>query len=70
MSGDLMVLYAPRNRFLAPLAEGWQLPFVVEPMLGSHGEYSILLERLAEEVERDIADFECWYQEQDQRGAR
>ncbi len=39
------VLFAPRDRFLALLAEGWELPFVVEPMLGHHGAFNILLER-------------------------
>lgn len=38
-------LYAPKGRFLVLLAEGWRLPFVVEPMPGNHGRYSILLER-------------------------
>lgn len=42
---DLLALYAPRRRFLALLAQGWELPFVVEPMPGGHGAHSILLTR-------------------------
>ena len=45
-------LYAPRNRFLALLARGWRLPFVVEPMPAHHGAYSVLLERAAVDGER------------------
>ena len=30
---------------LALLAAGWSLPFIVEPMHGHHGAFSILLER-------------------------
>lgn len=40
-----VIYYAPRNRFLALLAQGWSLPFIVEPMMAHHGRYSILLER-------------------------
>jgi len=36
-------LYAPVDRFLPLLAAGWELPFIVEPMVGHHGYYSILL---------------------------
>ena len=39
------VLYAPRDRWLALVAQGWRLPFVVEPMHGHHGTYSVLLWR-------------------------
>lgn len=38
-------IYAPVSGFLVFLADGWELPFVVEPMSGHHGEYSILLTR-------------------------
>lgn len=38
-------IYAPLDRFLVLLADGWHLPFIVEPMRGNHGRYSILLER-------------------------
>lgn len=41
----MQILFADRNRFLALLAEGWCLPFVVEPMPRGHGAYSVLLER-------------------------
>lgn len=41
----MLVLFAPRDRFLALLAAGWSLPFVVEPAPGHHGRYSIILER-------------------------
>lgn len=39
------VIYAPVNRFLFLLCQGWRLPDVVEPMEGHHGHYSILLTR-------------------------
>jgi hypothetical protein len=35
----------PLDGWLAWLASGWQLPFVVEPIGGHHGYYSILLVR-------------------------
>lgn len=50
-------IYAPLAGFVVYLAEvwpawkepyfggGWRLPFVVEPMMGSHGRDSILLTR-------------------------
>ena len=38
-------LLAPRHQWLAHLAAGWQLPWIVEPMAGHHGEYSVLLTR-------------------------
>ena len=38
-------IYAPLSGFVVMLAEGWLLPFVVEPMMGSHGDHSILLHR-------------------------
>jgi hypothetical protein len=38
-------IYAPVSGFLVYLADGWTLPFVVEPMHGHHGQYSILLTR-------------------------
>ena len=38
-------LHAPPWRFLARLAEGWSLPFIVEPLQSHHGHYSILLRR-------------------------
>lgn len=39
------VIYAPRDRFLALLAQGWRLPEIVEPIHGHHGYYSIILWR-------------------------
>lgn len=38
-------IYAPLHRYLFLLRHGWRLPDVVEPMEGSHGDYSILLTR-------------------------
>ena len=38
-------IFAPRERWLAYLAAGWQLPFVVEPAAEHHGHYAILLTR-------------------------
>jgi hypothetical protein len=38
-------LLAPRDRFLALLAAGWELPWIVQPMAGPHGHYSVLLTR-------------------------
>lgn len=42
---EYQVRYAPRDAFLLLMAERWELPFVVEPLLGSHGLYSILMTR-------------------------
>lgn len=38
-------IYAPINRFLMKLHAGWQLPDVAEPMIGHHGNYSMLMWR-------------------------
>jgi hypothetical protein len=35
----------PRDRFLIALLDGWRLPFVVQPTLGSHGQYAVTLWR-------------------------
>ena len=35
--GDLLLQSHDRHHFLATLAEGWELPFVVEPMPRHHG---------------------------------
>ena len=52
------VMYHDRHHWLAALAEGWELPFVVEPMAAHHGEHSILLER--HESGRELSDLpEC-----------
>ena len=39
------LMYALINRFLLLMADGWRLPFPVEPMMGHHGQYSILMRR-------------------------
>lgn len=40
------VLYAPRDGFVALLADGWRFPgLVAEPMRGPHEHYSVLLVR-------------------------
>lgn len=44
---NLLLLYAPIDGWLVLLADGWRLPFVVEPMRLHHGRHSILLERPA-----------------------
>ena len=41
----LVIYYAPINEWLALLADGWRLPWIVDRMRGSHGAYSIMLER-------------------------
>lgn len=41
-SSDGWVLYAPRDRWLALVAQGWRLPWVVEP---DRSGWSVLLER-------------------------
>lgn len=38
-------LHAPLSRFVLLLADGWRLPFVVEPTRGNHGNYSVTLWR-------------------------
>jgi len=30
-------IFAPVDQFLALLADGWELPVIVEPMIGHHG---------------------------------
>jgi hypothetical protein len=37
--------YAPLNGWLLLLAQGWHLPWIVEPMAGHHGAWSVLLVR-------------------------
>jgi hypothetical protein len=37
--------YVPLHGFLIYLATGWQLPWIVEPMAGPHGAYSVLVTR-------------------------
>lgn len=39
--------YAPIDGFLVFLVQGWSLQFVVEPMHGHHGFYSVLVWRHA-----------------------
>lgn len=39
------VIYAPVNRFLILLAQGWRLQFIVQPMSDHHGQYAVLLWR-------------------------
>ena len=38
-------LYVPIHSFVLRLADGWQLPWIVQPMGGAHGAYSILMTR-------------------------
>lgn len=41
---DILVWYAPKDRWLAALAEGWKLPWIVSEMEhAGHGQYSIML---------------------------
>jgi len=42
------VLFAPRDHFLSLLADGWLLPFIVEPMAAHHGHYAVLMTRGAD----------------------
>lgn len=42
---DLDLKHADPRAFLADLAAGWCLPFVVEPAPAHHARFSILLER-------------------------
>jgi|CXWL01.1.fsa_nt_gi hypothetical protein len=45
MTDDCLYLYAPLTGFLAYLARGWMLPFIVEPLPGAHGFHSLCLWR-------------------------
>jgi hypothetical protein len=36
-------LLCPRDAWLVRLAEGWRLPWIVEPAGGAHGAYSVVL---------------------------
>ena len=38
-------LHVPRDGFLLYLADGWQLPFIVELSIRHHGRYSVTLQR-------------------------
>jgi hypothetical protein len=41
MNGALMwARYVPLHAWLLPLASGWRLPWIVEPMGGCHGAFS------------------------------
>jgi len=40
----MTVMRAPLDRWLILLTQGWRLPWIVEPMIGHHGVYSILVE--------------------------
>ncbi len=40
-----MAMYAPLGRWLVLLVEGWELPWIAEPMAGHHGLYSVLMTR-------------------------
>lgn len=42
------ILFAPRDCFLCLLADGWCLPFIVEPMMAHHGHYAVLMTRGAD----------------------
>lgn len=35
----------PLNGWLLALLDGWRLPFVVQPTMGNHGNYSVTLWR-------------------------
>ena len=41
----MQVMLVPLNQYLAHLAEGWSLPFIVEPAPGHHGLRAIILEK-------------------------
>lgn len=41
----MLILYAPRDSWLHLLSLGWRLPWIVDVMAGSHGTYSVMLER-------------------------
>ena len=38
-------IHVSLHRFLIYLCDGWRLPFIVQPMIGNHGNYAITLER-------------------------
>lgn len=42
---DCELIYAPVNQFLALLVQGWRLCFIVEPIQGHHGFYSMWMWR-------------------------
>lgn len=42
---DCEMIYAPVNQFLALLAQGWRLCFIVEPIQAHHGTYSMWMWR-------------------------
>lgn len=45
---DIDIIFAPRDGFLPYLAAGWRFACdIAEPMIGSHGAWSVCLEREA-----------------------
>lgn len=48
ITGTVEIRYVLLDRFLLALAEGWQFSsWIVQPMHGHHGAYSVLMERAA-----------------------
>lgn len=41
------IIFCPLDSFIRALCDGWNLPFVVEPMYGHHGHYAVLMWRAA-----------------------
>jgi hypothetical protein len=41
----MWALYVPLDQWLLYLATGWQLPWIVQPMGGPHGAWSVLMKR-------------------------
>ena len=39
MRWPLLARYVPLDGWLVLLADGWELPWIVEPMGGHHGSY-------------------------------
>lgn len=42
-------MHVSKESWMLYLAQGWRLPFVVQPTIGNHGNYSITLWRPVQE---------------------
>lgn len=41
----MLIRYVALDRWLLALSEGWELPWIVQPMQGYHGMFAVLMER-------------------------
>lgn len=51
---EFWALNVPLHCWLIRLAEGWQLPWIVEPMKAHHGAWAVLMTREDEPLEQEV----------------